>query len=122
MAKIFRGVTPAAQPLSRVWSIMKLILRFSISIINGWSGPSSLQVSPRINSLAGHRNSNGCTESITRIIPIRRSHAIRPRCPKTFTSRRTLSGTTADTTQTLSTAISQNILTSGLRDVARRIR
>ena len=61
MAKIFRGVTPAARPLSRVWSIMKLILRFSISIIKDWSGPPSLQVSPRIKSLAGHRNSNGST-------------------------------------------------------------
>ena len=66
MAKIFRGVTPAARPLSRVWSIMKPMLRFSIGIINDWSGPPSLQVSPRIKSLAGHRDSNGCTESITR--------------------------------------------------------
>ena len=33
MTKIFRGVTPAARPLSLVWSIKKLILRFSISII-----------------------------------------------------------------------------------------
>ena len=39
MAKIFRGVTPAARPLSRVWSIIKLILQFSISVINDWSGP-----------------------------------------------------------------------------------
>ena len=54
MAKIFRGVTPAVRPLSRVWSIMKLILRFSISIIKDWSGLLSLQVSPRIKSLAGH--------------------------------------------------------------------
>ena len=61
MAKVFRGVTPAARPLSRVWSIMKLILRFSISIIKDWSSPPSLQVSPRIKSLAGHRNSNGST-------------------------------------------------------------
>ena len=61
MAKIFRGVTPTARPLSRVWSIMKLILRFSTSIIKDWSGPSSLQVSPRIKSLAGHHNSNGST-------------------------------------------------------------
>ena len=61
MAKIFRGVTPAAQPLSRVWSIMKLILRFSISIIKDWSGPPSLQVSSRIKSLSGHRNRNSST-------------------------------------------------------------
>ena len=40
---------------------MKLILRFSISIIKDWSGPPSLQVSPRIKSLAGHCNSNGST-------------------------------------------------------------
>ena len=40
---------------------MKPILRFSISIIKDWSGPPSLQVSPRIKSLAGHRNSNGST-------------------------------------------------------------
>ena len=40
---------------------MKLILRFSISIIKDWSSPPSLQVSPRIKSLAGHRNSNGST-------------------------------------------------------------
>ena len=40
---------------------MKLILRFSISIIKDWSGPPSLQVSPRIKSLAGHRNSNSST-------------------------------------------------------------
>ena len=59
MAKIFRGVTPAARPLSRVWSIMKPILRFSISIIKDWSGLLSLKVSPRIKSLAGHRHSNG---------------------------------------------------------------
>ena len=61
MAKIFRGVAPAARLLSRVWSIMKLILRFSISIIKDWNSPSPLQVSPRIQSLAGHRNSNGST-------------------------------------------------------------
>ena len=61
MAKIFRGVTPAAKSLSRVWSIMKLIFRFSISIIKDWSGPPSLQVSSRIKSLTGHRNSNGST-------------------------------------------------------------
>ena len=62
MTKIFRGVTSAARPLSRVLSIMKLILQFSINIIKDWSGPSpSLQVSPRIKSLAGHRNSNGST-------------------------------------------------------------
>ena len=61
MTKIFRGVTPAARPLNRVWSIMKLILRFSISIIEDWSGPPSLKVCPRIKSLAGHRNSNGST-------------------------------------------------------------
>ena len=60
MAKIFRGVTPAARPLSRVWSIMKLILRFSINIIKDWSGPP-LQMSPPIKSLAGQRNSNGST-------------------------------------------------------------
>ena len=46
---------------SRVWSIMKLILRFSTSIIKDWSGPPSLQVSPRIKLLAGHLNSNGST-------------------------------------------------------------
>ena len=61
MTKIFRGVTSAARPLSRVWSIMRLILRFSINIIKDWSGPPSLQVSPRIKSLAGHRDSNGST-------------------------------------------------------------
>ena len=61
MAKIFRGVTPAARPLSRVWSIMKLILRFFIRITRNWSGLLSLQVSLRIKSLAGHRNSNGST-------------------------------------------------------------
>ena len=61
MAKIFRGVTPAARPLSRVWSIMKLILRFSINIIKDWSCPPSLQVSPRIKSLTGRYNSNGST-------------------------------------------------------------
>ena len=61
MAKIFREITPATRPLSRVWSIMKLILRFSISIIKDWSSPPSLQVSPRIKSLAGHRNNNGST-------------------------------------------------------------
>ena len=61
MTKIFRGVTPAARPLSRLWSIMKPILRFSISIIKDWSGPPSLQVSPRIKSLASYRNSNGST-------------------------------------------------------------
>ena len=59
--KNFQGVTPAARPLSHVWSIMKLILRFSISIMKDWSGPPALQVSPRIKSLAGHRNSNGST-------------------------------------------------------------
>ena len=37
------------------------MLRFSISIIKDWSGPSSLRVSPRIKSLAGHCNSNGIT-------------------------------------------------------------
>ena len=61
MAKIFRGVTPAARPMSCVWPIMKPILRFSISIIKDWSGPLSLQASPRIKSLAGSRNSNGGT-------------------------------------------------------------
>ena len=61
MTKIFKGATPAARPLGHVWSIMKLILRFSISIIKDWSSPPSLQVSPRIKSLAGHRNSNGST-------------------------------------------------------------
>ena len=61
MTKIFRGVTPAARPLCRVWSIMKLILRFSINIIKDWSGPPSLKVFPRIKSLAGHRYSNGST-------------------------------------------------------------
>ena len=61
MAKIFRGATPAARPLSRDWSIMKLILRFSTSIIKDWSGPPSLQVSPRIKLLAGHLYSNGST-------------------------------------------------------------
>ena len=61
MAKIFRGVTPAARLLSRVWSIMKLILPFSISIMKDWSSLLSLQVSPRIKSLAGYRNSNGST-------------------------------------------------------------
>ena len=66
MAKIFRGVTPVAQPLSRVWSIMKLILRFSISTIKDWNSPPSLQVSPRIKSLAGHRNSNGSTTPFIR--------------------------------------------------------
>ena len=60
MPKIFRGVTPAAR-LRRVWSIMKLVLRFSISTIKDWSGSPSLQVSPRIKLLAGHRNSNGST-------------------------------------------------------------
>ena len=40
---------------------MKLILRFSISIIKDWIGVPSLQLSPRIKSLAGHRNSNGST-------------------------------------------------------------
>ena len=40
---------------------MKLILRFSISIIKDWSGPPSLQVSPLIKSLASDRNSNGGT-------------------------------------------------------------
>ena len=40
---------------------MKPILRFSISIIIDWSGPPSLEVSPRIKSLAGHRNGNGST-------------------------------------------------------------
>ena len=40
---------------------MKLILRFSISIIKDWSGPPSLQVSPHIKLLAGHLNSNGST-------------------------------------------------------------
>ena len=39
MPKIFRGVTPAARLLSCVWSIMKLILRFSTNIIKDWSGP-----------------------------------------------------------------------------------
>ena len=38
------------------------------------------------------------TENITRVFPIRRSHAIGPRCPKTFTIREALSRTTADTT------------------------
>ena len=66
MAKIFRGVTPAARPLCRVWSIMKLILRFSISIIKDWGSPPSLEVSPRIKSLASHRNSNGSTALCTR--------------------------------------------------------
>ena len=60
-ANNFQGSLPAARPLSRVWSIMKLILRFSISIIKDWSGSPSLQVSPRIKLLAGHRNSNGST-------------------------------------------------------------
>ena len=61
MTKGFRGVTSAARPLSRVLSIMKLILRFPISIVKDWSGPPSPRVSPRIKSLAGHRNSNGST-------------------------------------------------------------
>ena len=61
MAKIFRGVTPAARLLSRVWSIMKLILPFSISIMKDWSSLLSLQMSPRIKSRAGYRNSNGST-------------------------------------------------------------
>ena len=61
MAKKFRGVTPAARPLSHVWSIMKLILRFSINIIKDWSGPPSVQVSPHIKSLAGYGNSDGST-------------------------------------------------------------
>ena len=61
MTKIFRGVTSAARPLSRVWSIMKLILRFSISIIKDWIGVPSLQLSPRIKSLAGRCNSNRST-------------------------------------------------------------
>ena len=61
MTKIFRGVTPAARPLRCVWSIMKPILRFSVSIIKDWSDPPSLQVSPLIKSLAGHRNSIGST-------------------------------------------------------------
>ena len=100
MAKIFRGVTPAARLLSRVWSIMKLTLRFSTSIIKAWCGPYLYRCPPRIKSLAGHRNGNGSTESITRIIPIR------PRCLRTFTTCGALSRTTADTTQTLSTAIS----------------
>ena len=39
MTKIFRGVTSAARPPSRVWSIKKLIFRFSIIIIKSWSGP-----------------------------------------------------------------------------------
>ena len=61
MAKIFRVVTPAARPLSRVWSIMKLILRFPSSSMKDWSGLPSLQVSSRIKSLASYRNSNGST-------------------------------------------------------------
>ena len=61
MAKIFRGATPATRPLNRVWSITKLMLRFSISISKDWSSPPSLQVSPRIKSLAGHSNSNDST-------------------------------------------------------------
>ena len=63
MAKIFRGFTPATRPPSRVWSIMKLILRFSISIIKDWGGPPSL---PHIKSLACHRNSNGSTTPYVR--------------------------------------------------------
>ena len=38
--------------------------------------------------------------------------------PGTFTKREALNRTTADATQTLSNAISQNMLKSGLRDVA----
>ena len=61
MAKIFRVVTPAARPLSRVWSIMKLILRFPSSTIKDWSGLPSLLVSSRTKSLASCRNRNGST-------------------------------------------------------------
>ena len=51
MAKIFRGVTPAARPLSRVWSIMKLILRFSISITKDWRGPHLYRCLPILSRL-----------------------------------------------------------------------
>ena len=59
--KNLQGSHASGTALSRVWSIMKLILRFSISIIKDWSAPHLCRCLPILSRWPVTVTSNGST-------------------------------------------------------------